>query len=124
LRPSTPAEGRKFPSSSLGVGGGHDFVGLFDQDDGPVSIDLTAGTVQGLGGDTVRSVEDAEGSFLSDTLIGNAANNVLSGDEGDDHMEGRAGDDVLFGDDGVDLLDGGDGTDRCSFGETELNCEL
>lgn len=107
-------------------GRGRDRVTSLDQDS-PVTIDLTAGTVQGLGNDTVSSVESAEGSFFNDTLIGSAAKNVLGGDDGSDHIEGREGNDVLLGGGGggADFLDGGDGFDTCIgfVPAVEVNCE-
>jgi Ca2+-binding RTX toxin-like protein len=80
--------------------------------------------VSGRGNDVVRSVEDAEGSFQGDVLIGNDADNVFEASEGDDHVEGGVGDDELWGDTGNDELDGGPDTDGCFSGETLVDCEF
>lgn len=111
--------------------GGHDFFSggrgrdaiLWDGR-GSVSINLTTGRIRGAtGAKTIRSIENASGSFGDDTLIGNGIDNNLEGSQGDDHIEGRGGDDLLSGGTGTDFLDGARGTGRCDFGEAVLNCE-
>ena len=71
-------------------------------------------------GDKFISIENLEGSFYNDTLVGDGGNNILSGLAGNDNLEGRAGNDTLeggsgndalWGNDGNDVLNGGDGID-------------
>jgi Ca2+-binding RTX toxin-like protein len=122
-------------------GAGIDFAEFFPSHpfepgmDGPVTVDLGAGTATGQGTDAVSSFESAGGTLLDDTLIGsNGDDALLLGDEGSDDISGGPGDDLLDGDafffgfpenlPGTDDLDGGPGTnDICVGGETVANCE-
>lgn len=93
-----------------------------------VSVDLAAGvaTGSGVGTDTLRGIENVNGSSGgSDRLLGDAKTNVLWGYGGHDRLMGRRGSDVLWGmldgdrlegGPGVDFLDGGLGHDRCAGG--------
>jgi len=56
-------------------------------------------------------IENAIGGSGSDTLIGNAADNVLDGRDGDDNLQGGAGNDRLIGRSGADTMSGGTGND-------------
>ncbi|MEM7644361.1 MAG: esterase-like activity of phytase family protein, partial [Pseudomonadota bacterium] len=108
-----------------------------NDDDTGVLVDLGAGTATftvTTGPDTSEtsettliSIENAEGSFDQDTLIGGEGENRLDGLEGDDLLIGSEGD-TLIGDDGDDtlqgtatsaLLDGGDGDDTADFSGEE-----
>ncbi|MEQ9696043.1 calcium-binding protein, partial [Shimia sp. SDUM112013] len=100
-----------------------------------VQVDLAAQTAtDGEGGtDTLRNIENVNGSNYSDILVGDAADNrlfgfdsgdsidggagndLLVGGNGDDTMLGGDGDDVLQGELGDDLLDGGDGEDLVQY---------
>ena len=96
---------------------------------GQVDIDLqrAPGHIQYGGdaqGDRLFSIEAVEGSTFSDTLLGDASNNILTGNFGDDTLEGRGGQDIIHGDFGNDLvfggadgdtLDGGAGIDTLSY---------
>jgi Ca2+-binding RTX toxin-like protein len=120
-------------------GAGDDGVDLFATHpfeagmDGPVNVDLGAGTVTGQGTDDLVSIEGAGGTLLDDILIGSNDENLLIGDEGSDDISGEAGDDILDGDifffgfeenlPGTDSLDGGGGQDTCLGGETTEQCE-
>jgi Ca2+-binding RTX toxin-like protein len=81
-------------------------------------VDLAAGTASGGGQDgsaTLRlaGIENVTGSaFGTDTILGDARDNVLRGFEGNDVIDGRAGNDVLSGDGHDDTLAGGEGNDR------------
>ena len=61
--------------------------------------------------DQLTSIENAVGSVLDDTLMGNDITNQLLGGEGNDVIEGQGGDDVLDGGEGADTLEGGTGND-------------
>ncbi|MUH00351.1 hypothetical protein F7734_52020 [Scytonema sp. UIC 10036] len=56
------------------------------------------------------------GNQLSNTITGNAANNILRGGLSYDRLYGEAGDDTLDGGDGSDSLNGGDGNDTLDGG--------
>lgn len=66
-------------------------------------------------GDSLRNVEDIDGSNFADTLTGNELDNRLSGLEGNDTLDGGAGDDTIRGDAGADTLDGGTGNDWLDY---------
>jgi Ca2+-binding RTX toxin-like protein len=90
---------------SLGGGEGDDvIVGGAGQDEvsyvgteGPVTVDLTAGTAEGDGTDTLASIEGILGSDFDDVLIGNDAVTVIVGLGGSDSITGGEGDDFLVG---------------------------
>ncbi|HVF52413.1 MAG TPA: calcium-binding protein [Actinomycetota bacterium] len=107
------------------------------------TIDLVSGTITGGGSATLLSIENAEGTAYSDSIIGSDASNALYGGPGDDSISGGAGDDRLVGDvfaplpaplssrlregdisgpDGNDDLDGGEGTDSLDGGGGDDNC--
>lgn len=67
-----------------------------------VFVQLTHGTATDRDGgiDTLRGIEDVDGSAFDDTVIG---------DTGANRIQGGAGSDYLIGVDGNDVLDGGDG---------------
>jgi len=64
-----------------------------------VVFNLAIGMVSGAAadGDTHINVEDAEGSALGNTLVGDANVNRLNGMAGDDTLKGGASNDVLAG---------------------------
>jgi Ca2+-binding RTX toxin-like protein len=62
------------------------------------------GTGIGDGTDTIRSVENIDGSFLSDIIIGSAGPNKLRGQDKGDIVIGMGGDDVLAGGEGTDVV--------------------
>ena len=67
---------------------------------------------------TVTGVENAIGSIVTDTLVGDGNRNVLDGGfNGGDVLIGAGGDDTLIGGRGADLLDGGTGTDVADYRE-------
>jgi Ca2+-binding RTX toxin-like protein len=99
-----------------------------------IHFDLTIqGVAQdtGQGMDTLIGIEQASGTTLSDTLIGNGGENwlwdgsdgVAGGGTGDDTMSGGAGNDLLETGGGNDILSGGTGTDTLSFlgGHVEIS---
>ncbi|MFN3764434.1 MAG: hypothetical protein ACK4R3_02575 [Aliihoeflea sp.] len=104
--------------------------------EGPVAVDLAAGTATdrfggtAIGSDTFSGASQARGSRNDDYLSGNDFDNVLVGDAGNDALYGRAGNDrilggattgefsgndYLNGGAGADILDGGDGFDLAGY---------
>lgn len=92
---------------------------------GAVRADLLnpATNTGGAAGNTYSSIENLEGSFGDDTLLGDNAGNVLLGNaypdaltNGKDKLYGRGGNDTLEGYDGDDRLDGGTGVDTMKGG--------
>jgi len=90
-----------------------DGVGTTDEDTvdysdatAAVTVDLTAGTATGgSGNDSLKNVEDVQGSDFADTLTGNDLFNGLFGGAGNDTLASMAGDDDLEGEGGVDVVD-------------------
>ncbi len=120
-------------ADTLEGGDGSDLVS-YQSSTASVRIDLEEGTVEGghAEGDSLNSVERAQGSDYPDELWGDDNDNVFFGSGGDDELVGRGGDDALFGDlgddskvgddklsggPGNDLLHGGGGTDLLHGGE-------
>jgi Ca2+-binding RTX toxin-like protein len=80
--------------------------------DGPLTVNLAAGTLTGNGSDTLASVEGSHGSPGDDVMTGDGGDNdfiILI--EGSDTVDAGGGDDLVDGGDGADDLDGGSGTD-------------
>ena len=78
-----------------------------------VVIDLDNGYAAGgsASGDTLRSIENLEGSDFADRLTGDETANMLFGRAGEDTLSGGEGNDYLKGDQGRDFLLGGEGDD-------------
>lgn len=77
-------------------------VVLYTNAEGPVRVDLAAGTASGDGSDVLSGIDTVGGSRFDDVLLGDASVNFLSGEGGNDVLDGRGGDDsALFGDVGV-----------------------
>jgi Ca2+-binding RTX toxin-like protein len=77
-----------------------------------VSVNLGAQTASGFS--TVANVENVTGGGNTDTLIGDALQNLLSGAGGNDTLTGGGSNDTLMGGAGDDTFvasDGGDGDD-------------
>ncbi len=67
---------------------------------------INGGTTQ-----TVKNIENVDGTAGDDTINGDSNANVLTGGDGVDTINGGTGDDTIQGGNGVDLLSGGGGTD-------------
>jgi len=83
---------------------------------GPVVVDFPAGTVTGMGSDTIASFESVTDTPGDDTIQGDASSSffaLLQG--GNDTVEAEGGNDVVAGGGGDDTLDGGTGTDYLDF---------
>lgn len=78
----------------------------------PVSASLTTGlATRSSGTDTLLNIEHLHGGKGSDTLAGNASDNLLIGYDGDDDFRAKGGNDTIFGDFGNDTLRGEAGND-------------
>ena len=102
-------------------GSGIDTISYQSQDDDPdldglgVVIDLQDGYAQTRGTryeEKLVSIENAEGTGVSDKIYGSSAANTLWGGAGNDSLYGRNGNDKLYGDQGNDYLSGSNGNDR------------
>jgi Ca2+-binding RTX toxin-like protein len=100
--------------------GGTDTVDYL-ADDGPVTVDLAAGTANDGLADTLVSIENVIGSAnFDDTIRGDGGANKLEGAGGNDLVDGRGGNDRLEGDGGSDILIGGAGDDEL-YGQTGVD---
>ncbi len=114
-------------SDTLDGGQGNDWV-LYNSDPSSVTINLQTGQATdgwngaagllALGGtDTLKNIENAEGSDFSDSITGSDGNNQLVGRLGNDTMLGGAGNDTINGGAGNDSLDGGAGRDTVDYSQ-------
>jgi Ca2+-binding RTX toxin-like protein len=80
---------------------------------GGVLVNLRTQTASGgdAMGDSLISIENAQGSAFADVLLGSTGANVLTGGDGDDALSGDDGNDTLRGGSGADRLDGGKNED-------------
>jgi Ca2+-binding RTX toxin-like protein len=85
---------------------------------GPVSVDVSAGTVSGagIGTDSFRNIDKLLFFAGDDIVTGGNGGDLLDGGAGSDTLKGAAGDDTLAGGEGDDLLDGGSGDDHLDGG--------
>ncbi|WP_305765088.1 calcium-binding protein [Azohydromonas lata] len=86
---------------------------------GGLTINQAAGSARDTWGgtDTLRNIENANGSSMADILVGSAGDNYFEGRAGNDLILGGAGNDNLNGGNGSDTLNGGDGNDNLLGGE-------
>ncbi len=92
----------------LDGGTGQDWASYIKNDFG-VAIDLTVEdqfSIDDAQLDTLRGIENVQGSTFDDDLWGNNDVNSLEGNQGDDYLEGRGG---------ADELNGGEGNDTASY---------
>lgn len=89
-----------------------------------VHVNLTTGQASGgAGNDSLNGIENINGSYYDDVLIGDAGANVLNGQNGNDLLDGGGGDDRLVaqlssgkgGGPVVKTLVGGAGVDTADF---------
>ena len=113
-------------SDTLDGGDGSDWA-FYSVDPSRVTINLQTGLatdgwngaagVLALGGtDTLKSIENAEGSDFNDSITGSGGDNQLVGRAGNDALFGVDGNDSLLGGAGRDTLDGGLGNDTLDGG--------
>ena len=88
----------------------------FDDSAKAVTVDLATGRATGDGTDTLKNIENVDGSHHGDRLKGNSGHNELHGGDGNDVETGGRGNDTLKGDSGNDMLNGDAGDDRLSGG--------
>lgn len=89
-------------------GKGTDWANFFDSS---VTVNLAKGIATSAGGnDTLQEIENVNGSFDADTLIGDANANTLNGGQGNDWLTGGQGDDTLIGYKDVDWASYSDAT--------------
>lgn len=88
-----------------------------------VKVDLSRSIGIGPGRDRLFGIEDVQGTFGDDLLIGDDRDNYLAGLSGDDVLRGKGGSDCLQPGNGTNALHGGKGFDfytaeyrRCSWG--------
>jgi Ca2+-binding RTX toxin-like protein len=82
------------------------------QVDGPLTVDLEAGTLTGNGTDALTSIESSQGSPGDDVMVGDGGDNeFILLNEGSDTVDAGGGNDLVDGGEGADDLDGGAGTD-------------
>ncbi len=104
-------------NDSLDGGADADWAG-YDDATAAVKVDLNLTTAQntlGGGTDTLKNIENLQGSAFNDTLLGNSAVNYLHGGAGNDSLFGANGDDHFDGGAGNDTLNGGNGDDVVSY---------
>jgi Ca2+-binding RTX toxin-like protein len=112
----------EFGADVMQGGAGNDTASYGDfSDRSSVHADLDGatgddgGTEDGPAGarDTIAAdVENLEGAFQSDVLIGNAGPNIITANGGHDQIQGLGGDDTLTGR-GGGTIDGGANLDHC-----------
>jgi Ca2+-binding RTX toxin-like protein len=85
--------------------------------DSAVTVRLWAGTGTGgdAEGDTLRGIENLQGSAHADTLVGSNGANRFDGGAGNDDIWANDGDDTLEGGAGADVLRGQGGRDTASY---------
>ncbi|HTE55816.1 MAG TPA: calcium-binding protein [Kofleriaceae bacterium] len=96
-----------------------------------VVMDATTGSGEASEGDKIGTdVENLRGGAETDTLTGNALDNVLEGGAEVDTIKGLGGDDAIDGDADADIIDCGDGDGDILLDNTvdlvlvPVNCEL
>jgi Ca2+-binding RTX toxin-like protein len=117
-------------SDMLDGGAGNDWV-LYSADPSSVTINLQTGQATdgwngaagllALGGtDTLKNIENAEGSDFNDSITGSDGDNQLVGRAGNDSLLGGGGRDTLDGGLGNDTLDGGTITDTLNLDDLNI----
>jgi Ca2+-binding RTX toxin-like protein len=92
-------------------GGGDVDTAAFNAIDAGVNADLSLGTADGQGTDTLLAIENLTGGAAFDELVGDAGPNTLNGLGGSDTISGGGGNDTLVGGEGDSKLFGGQGND-------------
>ncbi|MEI6285058.1 MAG: S8 family serine peptidase [Bacillota bacterium] len=106
--------------------GGNDTINIAALSKGAiVNISTGAATVAGkaLTIQNPGTIENIVGGEGSDTLVGNAVNNVLAGGRGNDTLSGEGGNDALFGGKGNNILIGGSENDSFIIERNDNCCD-
>jgi Ca2+-binding RTX toxin-like protein len=82
-----------------------------------VTVNLATGIAKdGYGTeDTLKNIQNVEGSKGNDQLTANSTGSVLDAGAGNDTLNGGAGNDVMLGGVGADKMDGAGGTDTTTY---------
>lgn len=107
-------------------GDGRRNVAQFYDSPNPVRAYFARGLVTGFGRDEFRGINQINGSFFDDFMLGDERTNVMVGFAGDDLFMGRGGHDVFFGFEGDDELRGGVDNDIAyyAFSSTPVVADL
>ncbi|MEO0987029.1 MAG: hypothetical protein AAFY20_15960 [Cyanobacteria bacterium J06639_14] len=89
------------------------YVQSEDPDD--IEQEIQEAINRGAGFDSIKNVEEVEGSAFTDELIGNDDDNAIIGNSGDDILSGNRGLDFLEGGIGDDSIDGGENQDTAVY---------
>lgn len=112
-------------SNTIEGGAGNDTVTY--EGGSAINIDLSEGTATDADGtDSISGVENVIGSGQSDTITGDAGDNIINAGAGADTITGGGGDDTLTGGSGADVYVVGpdDGTDTITdfaVGEDQID---
>jgi Ca2+-binding RTX toxin-like protein len=79
-----------------------------------VQVRLTTGTATGEGNDTLKAIQNVNGSSFDDNINGDASDNRLNGAGGEDNISGNAGNDTINGGGAADQMSGQTGDDKIS----------
>lgn len=79
-----------------------------------VQVNLTTGLATGEGNDTLKSIQNVNGSSFDDSLKGDGSDNTLNGAGGEDNIAGNAGNDTVNGGGAADQMSGQAGDDKIS----------
>jgi Ca2+-binding RTX toxin-like protein len=85
----------------------------------PTVANTTRIQVNGIGGNDVLALNEANGALPPANLFGGAGNDTLSGGSGADQLFGQGGNDTLIGKGGFDLLFGGSENDTITGGDAD-----
>ncbi|MCV6593662.1 MAG: hypothetical protein OIF48_11960, partial [Silicimonas sp.] len=119
-------------NDTLNGGDGFDGASWLEQSEAAGATGVNANLLTGIAidafgfTDTLISIEELEGTFFNDTLIGDNDDNNLQGEDGNDSLVGNGGRDFFRPGEGDDFVDGGsqpnsyDG-DRVRYGREHEN---
>lgn len=102
--------------NTIDGGAGFDELSIQSAPGQSVTVNLTTGSILGIGPQSVANVEHLNVGDGSDMLTGSDASNDIFADGGNDTLKGLEGNDRLYGQDGNDNIAGGDGDDYLNGG--------
>ncbi len=80
-----------------------------------INLETFAFTGGDASGDYLTGIEHVIGTWVSDSIVGNASGNIIQTGSGNDTILGGGGNDTLVGGAGADSINGGDGADLTSY---------